>query len=151
MGISSMVVWLETAVRHSKAWLAVALVAAAAVSPARAQATSTQIVEDALRKQWAPVISVTGGQKKSVTVHSVKLGKPAKAALSDVGIDGVPQGAVVTPALVDFTVREYYSTETQAVRRVHEVKVFKNAFDEWALLSGSAQGPDVRTSEPAVK
>lgn len=118
MGISSMVVWLETAGRHSKAWLAVALVAAAAVSPARAQATSTQIVED---------------------------------ALSDVGIDGVPQGAVVTPALVDFTVREYYSTETQAVRRVHEVKVFKNAFDEWALLSGSAQGPDVRASEPAVK
>lgn len=151
MGISSMMVWLETAGRHTKARLAGALMVAATISPAQAQAPSAQIVEAALRKQWAPVTSVTGGQKKSVTVHSIKLGKPAKAALSDVGIDGVPKGADVTPALVDFTVREYYATETLAVRRVREIKVFKDAFDEWTLLSGSARGPDVRTYEPPVK
>lgn len=118
---------------------------------AYAQVANQAVVEEALNKQWAPVSSATGGQKKSVTVHSVKLGKAAKAALSDVGIDGVPKGAMMTPALVDFTVREYYRTETLAVRRVREVKLYKDSFDEWRMLSGASRAPDVRTYEPAAK
>lgn len=118
---------------------------------AYAQAPTKEVVEQALKKQWAPVTTVTGAQKKSVTVHSIRLGKPAKATLSDVGIDGVPKGAAMTPVLVDFTVREYYKDSTQAVRRVREAKVYKDNFDEWRLLSGSSRAPDVRTTEPAAK
>lgn len=141
----------------SQAWLASLVLAAGlalslgASGSAHAQAATKEVVEKALKAQWAPVTTVTGAQKKSVTVHSVKLGKPAKAALSDVGLDGVPKGATVTPVLVDFTVREYYSDSTQAVRRVREAKLYKDSFDEWRLLSGSPRAPDVRTTEPAVK
>lgn len=140
-----------------RAWLAsLALVTGLALAlgasgAAYAQAATKEIVEKALKAQWAPVTTVTGAQKKSVTVDSVKLGKAAKASLSDVGIDGVPKGATVTPVLVDFTVREYYSDSTQAVRRVREAKLYKDSFDEWRLLSGSTRAPDVRTTEPAVK
>ncbi len=135
-----------------KHWAAlIALVTGFFLPTVSAQVANQAVVTDTLKKQWAPVTSVTGGQKKSVTVHSIKLGKTAKAALSDVGIDGVPKGAMMTPALVDFTVREYYRTETLAVRRVREVKLYKDSFDEWRMLSGASRAPDVRTYEPAAK
>lgn len=127
------------------------LMATLAPGQARAQTPSQAVVENVLKKQWAPVSTMTGGQKKSVTVHSIKLGNSAKASLSDTGVDGVPRGGTVTPVLVDFTVREYYSDSTQAVRRVREARVYKDAFGEWRMLGGSARAPDVRTTEPAVK
>jgi hypothetical protein len=140
-----------------RAWLAqlalavgLALVLGAS-SHAYAQAATKEVVEQALKKQWEPVNSITGAQKRSVTVHSVKLGKSAKATLSDVGINGVPKGATMTPVLVDFTVREYYNDSTQAVRRVREGKLFKDSFDEWRLLTGSPRVPDVSTTEPVLK
>ncbi len=121
-----------------RSWLAPLTLALGlgASGAAYAQAVTKEIVEQVLKKQWAPVTTVTGAQKKSVTVHSVKLGKSAKAALSDVGIDGVPKGASVTPVLVDFTVRE--------------AKLYKDNFDEWRLLGGVSSAPDVRTTEPTV-
>ena len=142
--------WIRTSLASLALATGVAL-GLGASGPAYAQAATKEVVEQVLKKQWAPVSTVTGAQKKSVTVHSVKLGKAAKAALSDVGLDGVPKGATVTPVLVDFTVREYYSDSTQAVRRVREAKLYKDSFDEWRLLSGSPRAPDVRTTEPAVK
>ena len=141
-----------SASRSLKHWAAISALFAGMLLPtAFAQVATQGVVTETLKKQWSPVSSVTGGQKKSVTVHSVKLGKAAKASLSDVGIDGVPKGAMMTPALVDFTVREYYRTESLAVRRVREVKLYKDSFDEWRMLSGASRAPDVRTYEPAAK
>jgi hypothetical protein len=137
--------------RHLHRVVVAAAMCVGVVGPALAQSATQSDVEKTLKSQWAPVNTVTGAQRKSVTVHSVKLGKPVKATLSDVGIDGVPKGATVTPVLVDFTVREYYSNTTQAVRRVREGKMYKDSFGDWRFLSGSARGADVSTTEPAVK
>ena len=99
-------------------------------------------------KHWAAISALFVG---ILLPTAFALGKAAKASLSDVGIDGVPKGAMMTPALVDFTVREYYRTESLAVRRVREVKLYKDSFDEWRMLSGASRAPDVRTYEPAAK
>ncbi len=58
---------------------------------------------------------------------------------------------MVTPAIVDFTVRTYYDKETQAVRRVREARVYKDKFDEWAVMTGGVRGQDTTTTEPPQK
>ncbi len=47
--------------------------------------------------------------------------------------------------------RTYYNSETQALRRVREARVYKDKMDEWAVMTGSVRGQDTTTKEPAVK
>ena len=52
---------------------------------------------------------------------------------------------------MDFTVRNYYSNETQVVRRAREARVYKDKFNEWAVMTGSVKGQDTTSAEPAQK
>jgi hypothetical protein len=89
--------------------------------------------------------------KAVLTLNSVRFGKAAKATMQEYEVEGIPKGEMVTPAIVDFTVRTYYSSETKAVRRVREARVYKDKMDEWAVMTGSVKGQDTTTKEPAVK
>ena len=106
-------------------------------------------IEKAMHGIWDKQATTTS-PRQAVTIESVKLGETDPANEQDV-IDGVPPKSAVTAALVDFTVRSYYTNETQAVRRRREAKVYKDKFGEWAVMTGQVRGQDSITSEPAVK
>jgi hypothetical protein len=128
-----------------------ALSASAPVQPAEAADTPTQqTVEQVMKGNWDKSATATN-PRSALTLNSVKFGKPYKATLQEVQVEGIPQNAMVTPAVVDFTVRNYHSNQTQAVRRVREARVYKDKMNEWAVKTGSVKGQDVTTKEAAVK
>ena len=88
--------------------------------------------------------------RSRVQINSVKFGQPQNATLRQQQ-DGVPEGALVTPALIDFSVRNYHSNTTEVVQRVREAAVYKDAFGDWAVMTGQARGQDKSTQEPVVK
>ena len=121
-----------------------------ATSCAQAQAPTREIVEKAMAASWEKPATASR-PKSTFKLNSIKFGKAQKATLVDVQVNGIPEGATVTPALADFTVRTYYSNETQAVRRVREVNVYTDKFGEWAVMIGQRHGEDETTAEPAQK
>jgi len=113
-------------------------------------APTQEIVEKVLKGTWDKV--ATSMVPKSVLkLNEVKFGKAYKVTAQEVQVEGFPEGAMITPAVVDFTVRTYYSNETQAVRRVREARVYKDKMGEWAVMTGAVKGQDTTTKEPAVK
>ncbi len=120
-----------------------------ALAPAHAQAPTAADVETVMKGKWDKEPS-SSAPRSRVQINSVKFGQPQKATLQQQQ-DGVPEGALVTPALIDFSVRNYHSNTTGVVQRVREAAVYKDAFGEWAVMTGSARGQDQFTDEPAVK
>jgi hypothetical protein len=113
-------------------------------------APNHQIVEKALKSTWDKS-ATSMNAKSTLKLNEVKFGKAYKATMAEVQIDGLPEGAMITPAVVDFTVRTYYTNETQVVRRVREARVYKDKMGEWAVMTGSVKGQDTTTKEPPVK
>ena len=114
----------------------------------RRAAPTKEIVEKVLKSSWDKSGDNYPNVKATLTLNEVKFGKAYVATVQEVQVEGFPKGAIVTPAIVDFTVRNYYNTETQAVRRVREARVYKDKFDEWAVMTGSVRGEDTTTKEP---
>lgn len=114
-------------------------------------APTKEIVGKVLKSSWDKSGASYPNVKVVLTLNDVKFGKAYVATLEEVQVEGLPKGGMVTPAIVDFTVRTYYNSETQAVRRVREARVYKDKFDEWAIMTGSVRGEDTTTKEPPVK
>ncbi len=111
-------------------------------------APTKTIVEKVLKSKWDKSGANYPNVKVTLTLNGVKFGKSYTATAQEVQVEGFPKGAIVTPAVVDFTVRTYDNKETQAVRRVREARVYKDKFDEWAVMTGSVRGEDTTTKEP---
>ena len=114
------------------------------------EAPTQAIVEKVLKGSWDKAAGSTN-PRSALTLNSVKFGNSYKATVQEVQVEGLPEGAMVTPAIVDFTVGNYYSNETQVVRRSREARVYKDKFDEWAVMTGSVKGQDTTSAEPAQK
>ena len=111
-------------------------------------AVTKEIVEQVLKRDWDKSGAEYPNLKVSLTLNDVKFATPYVATIQEVQVEGVPEGAMMTPAIVDFTVRTYYDKEIQAVRRVREAEVYKDKFGEWAVMTGSVRGEDTTTMEP---
>ncbi len=109
-----------------------------------------EIVAKVMKSHWDAAATPTK-VKSVLTLNSVRFGKAYKATVQEVQVEGIPDKAMVTPAVVDFTVRNYYSNETQVVQRVREARVYKDKMDDWMVMTGSVKGQDVTTREPAKK
>lgn len=114
-------------------------------------APTKEIVEKVLKSSWDKSGANYPNVKVILTLNDVKFGKAYVATVQEVQVEGFPKGGMVTPVVVDFTVRTYYNTETQAVRRVRIARVYKDKFDEWAVMTGSVRGEDTTTKEPPGK
>ncbi len=114
------------------------------------EAPTREIVEKAMSEYWTKA-ATTVSPRSELTLNSVKFGNAYKATAQEVQVEGFPEGGTVTPALIEFTVRNYHSNETQAVRRTREAKVYKDKFNEWKVQTGSVRGQDSTTKEPAQK
>lgn len=122
----------------------------AAQSALAADAPNQAMIEKVLKASWDKAASSTN-PRSALTVNSVRLGASYKATAQEVQVEGFPANGPVTPAIVDFTVRTYYNGETQALRRVREARVYKDKMGDWAVMTGSPKGEDVRTLEPAAR
>ncbi len=109
-----------------------------------------EIVEKVMKSSWDKEPTATN-PKSTLTLGELKMGKAYKATAQEVQVEGFPEGGMVTPAVVDFTVRNFHSNETQVVRRVREARIYKDKLGEWAVMTGSVKGQDISTKEPAVK
>lgn len=134
---------------RNRTMLVVGLLALVAACGGRGPKPTAADIEKAMHATWDKDATTTS-PRMALTVNSIKLGETDPANEQDV-VDGVPPKASVTAALIDFTVRSYYTNETQAVRRVRESKVYKDKFGEWAVMTGQVRGQDSTTREPAVK
>lgn len=121
----------------------------ACTSRADANPPTQQIVEQTMKGYWDKTETSTN-PKSTLTLNSVRFGKAYRATVQEVQVEGIPEDAMVTPAVVDFTVRTYYNSETQAVRRAREARVYKDKMDDWRVMTGSVHGQDSTTIEPAA-
>lgn len=106
-------------------------------------------VERALRETWQKA-GDNLSPRTTIDFNEIKFGDTYPANEQDV-INGIPPGAAVTAAIVDFTVRTYYTDTTRAVRRNREAAVYQDKFGEWAVMTGQVRGEDTSTDEPAQK
>lgn len=106
-------------------------------------------VERALRETWEKA-GDNFSPRTTIEFNEIKFGNTYPANEQDV-INGIPPGAAVTAAIVDFTVRTYYTDTTKAVRRKREAAVYQDKFGEWAVMTGQVRGEDTSTDEPAQK
>ena len=113
---------------------------------ASAAAPAAADIEKLMHDRWDKQ-AASSTPKSTVTVNAVKIGSTYSANAQDV-VDGIPPGADVTAALIDFTVRSYYSDGVEAVRRVREASVYRNKFGVWDVKTGSPRGQDTTTTEP---
>ena len=111
-----------------------------------AQTPSKANIEKAVLGTWDKP-ATNSSPKQAATIHTVKIGTGAKANEQD-KIDGIPAGATVTIAQIDFTVREYYNDQTLATHRIMTAKVYKDQFGEWATKSNGMKTIETK-SEPA--
>lgn len=120
--------------------------------PAQAadRSPTQEIAEKALKMRWDKA-ATSSSPKTTLTLNAAKFGKPYKATVQEVQVEGIPQNGMVTPAIVDFTVRTYHSNQTQAVRRVREARVYQDKMDEWTVMTGSPKGQDTTTREAVQK
>ncbi|MCB1602206.1 MAG: hypothetical protein R3F18_16300 [Lysobacterales bacterium] len=103
-------------------------------------------VERAMRETWEKA-GDDFSPRTTIEFNEIKIGNTYPANEQNV-IDGIPPGAAVTAAIVDFTVRTYYSDSTNAVRRKREAAIYQDKFGEWAVMTGRVRGEDTSTNEP---
>ena len=116
---------------------------------AQGDAPTREIVEKVLKEGWDKKAS-SFNPKSTLTLDDLKMGKAYKATVQEVQVEGIPEGGMVTPAIVRFTVRTYYNNETQAVHRAREARIYKDKLGDWAVMTGNVKGEDSTTKEPAA-
>ncbi len=131
-------------------WVAIFLAAALLSACGSSAAEPTrEDVERAMRAGWEKS-GDNFSPRATLTLNEVKFGRTDPANEQNV-IDGIPPDGAVTAAIVDFTVRTYYTDKTQAVRRKREASVYLDKFGEWAVMTGQVRGEDSTTDEPPQK
>lgn len=138
----------QITLRYASTLLALGVLASSA--HAQGAAPNHAIVEAVLKSSWDRTASSTN-VRQTLTLNSVRLGKAARATAQEWQVEGIPRNGQVTPAIVDFTVRSYYNSETQVLRRVREARVYRDRMGDWAVMTGSVRGQDVSTTETAGK
>ena len=106
-------------------------------------------VEKVLRASWDKAPG-TYQPKVTLTVNSCRFGNAYPATAQQVQVEGVPAGETVTPAVVDFTVRTFYTPQVRAMHMVRDATVYHNHMGEWAVVTGVPQTEDTATMEPAT-
>ncbi len=72
--------------------------------------------------------------KVTITVNNLIIGSSAKATYAE-ALDGIPQGALVTAAKMDFTANTYNSDGIHSTRRIMTLSVYRNKFNEWDAMN----------------
>lgn len=131
-------------------WLSVVLIAVLLCACGNSSAQPTrEDVEKAMREGWEKS-GDNFSPRTTIEFNEIKFGSTHPANEQD-AINGIPPDGMVTAAIVDFTVRTYYTDKTKAVRRKREAAVYLDKFGEWAVMTGQVRGEDSSFDEPAAQ
>ena len=90
-------------------------------------------VTKAMQLTWEKPASTTA-PKSTVTINDIKFGDSEKANYAH-QLEGVPENGLITNAKIDFTENLFYSNETKHTRRIMTAWVYKDKFNEWAIMN----------------
>lgn len=107
---------------------------------ADAQKPTMNDVTKAIKSTWEKA-QTSVEPKKTVTINDIKFGTSEKSNYAQ-QLDGVPKGALITNAKIDWTQNLFYSNETQHVRRIMTAWVYKDQFGEWQIMNNGTVYPD---------
>ena len=94
-------------------------------------------ITTAMKSTWEKA-ATSSEPRKTVTINDIKFGSSEKASVAKQA-DGIPKGALITNAKIDWTQTLYYTNETQHVHRIMTAWVYKNAFGEWEVMSNGSK------------
>ena len=90
-------------------------------------------VTKAMKLTWEKAASTTA-PKSTVTINDITFGTSEKANYAQ-ELEGVPKDALITNAKIDFTENIFYTNETKPTRRIMTAWVYKDKFNEWAVMN----------------
>ena len=93
----------------------------------------------ALKKNWEYGATSTA-VASTVTINSITIGSSDESNLQQ-QMDGIPKNTTVTHAKIDFTQNQAY-TDPKHTRRIMTALVYKDQFNEWAIMNAGVQYPD---------
>ena len=95
-----------------------------------AQKPTKEDITGVMKRSWEQ----EKGPRKTITIHSIKIGTSEKANLKH-QVEGVPKGNTVTNAEIDWTYSKHYTDKTESVRWIMLAWVFKDATGKWRVKS----------------
>lgn len=101
-------------------------------SPGGAGPTDNDIISS-LKSTWEHDATAVE-PKKTVTINKITRGTSEESNYAQ-QLDGVPKGAEITHAKIDFTQNLFYNNEAQHVRRIMTALVYKDQFSQWAIMN----------------
>ena len=96
-------------------------------------------ISNALKKSWERGATSTA-VASTVTINSITIGTSDESNLQQ-QMDGIPKDTTVTHAKIDFTQNEAYNNPKHT-RRVMTALVYKDQFNEWAVMNAGVQYPN---------
>lgn len=124
--------------KHACTWLFAAIFCFSC--SAQTGKPSKEDIVAVMKDVWEKAASTTA-PKTTVTVNNIKMGTSEKSNYAQ-QLEGVPKGATVTHAKIDFTHHTFYTNETRNTRRIMTAWVYKNQFDEWSVMNVGTVYPD---------
>ncbi len=92
-----------------------------------------------MKLTWERAESTTA-PKSTVTVNNIQFGSSEKSNYAQ-ELEGVPKNALITNAKIDFTENIFYSNETKHTRRIMTAWIYKDQFNEWAIMNTNTDYP----------
>ena len=78
--------------------------------------------------------------KVTITVNDLNIGSSAEANYAD-ELNGIPKGALITAAKMDFTANTNNSDGIHPTRRIMTLSVYKNKLNEWECMNTGCTYP----------
>jgi hypothetical protein len=97
-------------------------------------------VTNAIKSSWEKDASNTA-PKTTVTMNDITFGTSENSNYAQ-QLEGVPKEALITNAKIDFTENIFYTDQTKHTRRIMTAWVYKDSFDEWAIMNTYTAYPD---------
>jgi hypothetical protein len=97
---------------------------------ASAQKPTKQDITAVMKQTWESEAI----PKKSVTIRDIKIGTSEKSNYAQ-QLEGLPKGALVTHAKIDWDLTTFYTSGNQVTRRITTAWVYKDQFGEWAVMN----------------
>jgi len=97
-------------------------------------------VTKTMQLTWEKPASTTA-PKSTVTINDIKFGSSEKANYAQ-ELEGVPKEALITNAKIDFTENIFYNDQTKHTRRIMTAWVYKDKFNEWAVMNTYTSYPE---------
>lgn len=92
-----------------------------------------------MRQTWEKE-ATTMEPKTTIDINDITIGTSDEANYAQ-ELEGVPKGALVTTAKIDFTQNLFYTNATQKVRRITTAWVYKDQFKQWAVMNTATTYP----------